>query len=71
MVQYPVKTDVKLNRDLWDLIGIKNDRLGMEIKVSSLPFAPEDVTAGSESEMQTVVMGKRTDVDLPIFIEQK
>ena len=70
MVQYPVKTDVKLNRDLWDLIGIKNDRLGMEIKVSSLPFAPEDVTAGSESEMQTVVMGKRTDVDLPIFIEQ-
>jgi len=35
-----------------------------------LPFAPEDITAGSESEMQTVVKGERSNVDLPIFIEQ-
>ena len=50
------------------MIGIKYDRLG--INVGSLPFAPADATAGSESEMQTVVMGKRTDVDLPLVIEQ-
>ena len=50
------------------LIGIQYDRLG--INVGSLPFAPEDATAGSESEMQTVVIGKRTDVDLPLVIEQ-
>jgi len=38
------------------LIGIQYDRLGLN--VGSLPFAPEDATAGSESEMQTVVIGK-------------
>jgi hypothetical protein len=51
-----------------NLIGIQYDRLG--INVASLPFAPADATAGSESEMQTVVIGKRTDVDLPLVIEQ-
>jgi hypothetical protein len=50
------------------LIGIQYDRLGLN--VGSLPFAPEDATAGSESEMQTVVIGKRTNVDLPLVIEQ-
>jgi cell division septum initiation protein DivIVA len=50
------------------LIGIQYDRLG--INVGSLPFAPADTTAGSESEMQTIVMGKSTDVDLPLVIEQ-
>ena len=71
VVQYPVKTDTsitKSTRELMQLIGIQYDRLG--INVGSLPFAPADVTAGSESEMQTVVMGKRTDVDLPLVIEQ-
>ena len=29
-----------------------------------------DTTAGSESEMQTVVIGNKNDVDLPLFIEQ-
>lgn len=42
----------------------------MDIDVTSLPFAPDDVTAGSEAEMQTVIMGRQTDVDLPVFIEQ-
>jgi hypothetical protein len=70
VIQYPVKTDIKLSGELWNLIGIKRDRLGMGINVSSLPFAPEDVTAGSESELQTVIIGKKSDVDLPIFIEQ-
>ena len=70
IVQYPLKTDIKLNRELWNTIGIQHDRLGMGIKVDSLPFAPDDITAGSESEMQTVVKGKRSNIDLPIFIEQ-
>ena len=71
LVKYPVKTDtstIKSTRELMHLIGIRYDRLG--INVGSLPFAPADATAGSESEMQTVVMGKRTNVDLPIVIEQ-
>ena len=71
VVQYPVKTDTsitKSTRELMHLIGIQYDRLG--INVASLPFAPADATAGSESEMQTVVIGKRTNVDLPLVIEQ-
>ena len=71
VVQYPVKTVTsvaKSTRELMHLIGIQYDRLG--INVGSLPFALTDTTAGSESEMQTVVMGKRTDVDLPLVIEQ-
>jgi len=55
-------------RDLLRRIGIRYDHLG--VNVDSLPFAPFDVTAGSESEMQTVVKGKKTDVDLPRIIEQ-
>jgi len=71
VVQYPVKTDTsitKSTRELMNLIGIQYDRLG--INIASLPFAPVDATAGSESEMQTIVLGKRTDVDLPLVIEQ-
>ena len=71
VVQYPVKADTattKSTRELMNLIGIQYDRLG--INVGSLPFAPADTTAGSESEMQTVVMGKRTDADLPLLVEQ-
>jgi hypothetical protein len=71
VVQYPVKTDTSITKsttELMHLIGIQYDRLG--INVGSLPFAPADATAGSESEMQTVVMGKRTNIDLPLVIEQ-
>lgn len=70
VIQYPVRTDIKLDKELWNLIGINRKRPGMDIDVNSLPFAPQDVTAGSEAEMQTVITGKRTDVDLPAFIEQ-
>jgi len=71
VVQYPVKSDTsitKSTRELMHLIGVQYDRLG--INVGTLPFAPADTTAGSESEMQTIVMGKKTDVDLPLVIEQ-
>ncbi|RPJ82118.1 MAG: hypothetical protein EHJ94_02850 [Deltaproteobacteria bacterium] len=36
--------------------------------IESLPFSMGDATAGTENELQTVVIGKSEDVDLPIFI---
>lgn len=38
--------------------------------IESLPFSPGDVTAGTENELQALVIGKRTTVDLPISIER-
>ena len=38
--------------------------------VATLPFSLNDVTAGSESELQAVVCGAKEDVDLPLLIEQ-
>lgn len=35
-----------------------------------LPFSPGDVTAGSEHELQAVVLGSRQHVDLPQIIEE-
>lgn len=40
------------------------------IQIESLPFTPGDVTAGTENELQALVVGKRTTVDLPITIER-
>lgn len=37
---------------------------------ATLPFSANDVTAGSESELQAVVCGAKEDVDLPLLIEQ-
>ena len=37
---------------------------------ATLPFSLNDVTAGSESELQAVVCGAKEDVDLPLLIEQ-
>jgi len=37
---------------------------------ATLPFSVNDVSAGSESELQAVVCGEQTDVDLPLVIEQ-
>ncbi|MGH9768108.1 MAG: hypothetical protein ACREAB_11790 [Blastocatellia bacterium] len=41
-----------------------------EINIESLPFSSSDITSGSESEMQAVVIGAKTSVDLPPRIEQ-
>ena len=38
--------------------------------IHSLPFALHDATAGSETELQAIVKGRRMDVDLPLTIEQ-
>jgi len=43
---------------------------GAEINVESLPFSASDITAGSESELQTVVVGAKNSVDLPLQIER-
>ncbi|MGB4599692.1 MAG: hypothetical protein WBI04_06915 [Trichlorobacter sp.] len=48
--------------------GVSFDSL--EALAASLPFAAGDVTAGSESELQAVVIGSREQVDLPQIIEQ-
>ena len=38
--------------------------------LEDLPFSVNDATAGSENELQTIVEGKKHNVDLPITIEQ-
>jgi hypothetical protein len=43
---------------------------GAEIDVESLPFSASDITAGSESELQAIVVGAKDSVDLPLQIEQ-
>ena len=65
----PTKNALTIHmRECMHLMGIKYDGLG--VNAGSLPFAAGDVTAGSESEMQTVVAGNKTDVDLPMTIER-
>src|SRR5262245_19797553 len=39
-------------------------------KLDSIPFGPADVTAGTENELQAIVIGSRTTVDLPVTIER-
>ena len=38
--------------------------------LSSLPFGLADVTAGTENELQAIVVGKRNNVDLPVTVER-
>ncbi len=45
--------------------GIRSPRF-----LESLPFSAEDVTAGSETELQAAVLGHRSNVDLPLSIEK-
>ncbi len=37
---------------------------------ASIPFSLNDASGGAENELQTVVMGQKDDVDLPITIEK-
>src|SRR3989304_8192877 len=53
---------------MMEMLNVKYGLPGLDI--SSLPFSCEDTTAGSEAEMQAVVAGGKTDVDLPVTIEQ-
>jgi hypothetical protein len=47
--------------DVYQLFGVD---------VEALPFSLYDTTAGSETELQAVVIGKKEDVDLPLTIIQ-
>ena len=52
---------------LSDLFGANHRSADSQVR--SLPFAPDDVTAGSENEYQTAVLGSAAHVDLPITLE--
>ncbi|MCB1734998.1 MAG: hypothetical protein H6981_02090 [Gammaproteobacteria bacterium] len=47
------------------LIALGLDRPWHSIDLHALPFAPGDITVGSESELQTAVIGSADKVDLP------
>ncbi len=49
-------------------VGVSND--SSESLIATLPFAGDDTTAGSETELQVAVQGNRASVDLPQIIEQ-
>jgi len=56
--------------NLFKLIQILDiDTTSAESLARSLPFTPEDTTAGSENEYQTAVAGERSNVDLATAIE--
>src|SRR5262245_18247567 len=55
-------------RQVFEALGLRPDRAGTW--VGSLPFSAQDVTAGSESELQAVVVGDKNSVDLPLTIER-
>lgn len=42
---------------------------GRKVSPAALPFSLHDATAGNETELQSLVEGKKEDVDLPQFIE--
>ena len=49
-----------------DLLGV--DPSSRETMAATVPFAAGDVTAGSENELQSAVIGCRNEVDLPAVI---
>jgi len=52
--------------ELLDILGI--DSVTDEKFIRSLPFSLNDITAGVENELQTAVIGKKEDVDLPMTV---
>jgi len=69
---YPREEVYKQSRanstNIADLLGIPSH--DAEGYLDSLPFSRHDATAGSETELQAVVAGRKEDVDLPLTIEQ-
>ncbi|MBO0720426.1 MAG: hypothetical protein J2P41_06380, partial [Blastocatellia bacterium] len=51
---------------VFSLLGCHNE----ETLIDRLPYSANDATAGSESELQAVVVGDKASVDLPLTIEQ-
>ncbi len=57
----PSLREIMEKLDVYKLFGVSAEEL---------PFALYDTTAGSETELQAIVIGKREDVDLPVTIAQ-
>ena len=55
----PSLREIMEKLDVYKLFGVSTE---------ALPFSRQDTTAGSETELQAVVIGKRENVDLPITI---
>ncbi|MGD0586388.1 MAG: hypothetical protein ABSA86_11555 [Oryzomonas sp.] len=55
-------------RESLSMIGVSFE--SPERMAATLPFSLNDVTAGSENELQAVVAGDKGQVDLPLIIEQ-
>jgi hypothetical protein len=65
MIRSNERADVRI---LPSLLGI--DSSDEKSILSNLPFRPDDVTIGTESEYQTAVIGNQENVDLPITIRE-
>lgn len=59
---------MRSTQSILESLGVRT--VGAQVAVETLPFSRNDITAGSESELQTVVIGDKADVDLPLQIEQ-
>ncbi len=59
---------MRMLSSIFDALGVRVRSGG--IVVESLPFSVGDITAGTESELQTVVVGEKSAVDLARTIEQ-
>jgi hypothetical protein len=55
-------------RRIFESLGVGD--LHSDGAVASMPFSADDITAGSESELQAVVCGDKHAVDLPLVIEE-
>src|SRR5215510_12486418 len=53
---------------IFDALGVRARNGG--VLIESLPFSAGDITAGTESELQAVVVGDKSKVDLARTIEQ-
>jgi len=68
--QHPSETALRpaREREFLSRIGVSFE--SEEKMAATLPFSLGDVTAGSENELQAVVVGDKSEVDLPLIIEQ-
>jgi hypothetical protein len=64
---FQVRGRARRSEDVWSALGVRTTAQGTAVE--SLPFAPGDATAGTENELQAVVIGNRHSVDLPLAIE--
>jgi len=56
--------------DLEECFAALGIKLGGRDSVAELPFSGDDITAGSETELQATVIGNRKHVDLPLAIQE-